>query len=78
MINRMNTVLYVLAEVIRNLGLILQPFVPSSANKMLDQVSVAQDARDFSFIGTNHALKAGTPLPAPAGIFPRYVEEEAA
>lgn len=76
-INRMNTVLYVLAEVIRNLGLILQPFVPASANKMLDQVAVPADQRDFSFIGSTHTLKPGTALPAPAGVFPRYVEEAA-
>jgi methionyl-tRNA synthetase len=77
-ISRMNTVLYVLAETIRNLGLILQPFVPASAAKMLDQVAVPEEKRDFSHIGVQHALEAGTSLPAPAGIFPRYVEEEAA
>ncbi|MBI1214583.1 MAG: methionine--tRNA ligase [Alphaproteobacteria bacterium] len=74
---RMATVLYVLAEVIRNLGLIMQPFTPVAANKILDQVAVSPDARDFSFIGAAHALEAGTPLPKPEGVFPRYVHEEA-
>ncbi len=74
---RMATVLYVLAEVIRNLGLIIQPFTPTAAQKILDQVAVAADARDFSFIGEAHALKAGTPLPAPSGAFPRVVDESA-
>jgi methionyl-tRNA synthetase len=74
---RMATVLYVLAEAIRNIGLILQPFVPDSANRMLDQVAVAVDARDFGFIGSAHTLAPGTALPAPAGIFPRFVEEAA-
>ena len=73
---RMATVLYVLAETIRNLGLILQPFVPVSANKMLDQVAVAADQRDLSFIGAQHALAMGTELPKPEGIFPRIVDEE--
>lgn len=72
---RMQTVLYVLAEVIRNLGLILQPFTPAAAGKILDQVAVPADARDFSFIGAQHALQPGTALPAPQGVFPRYVEE---
>ena len=76
-IERMGTVLYVLAEVIRNLGLILQPFCPVAANKILDQVAVAADARDFSFMGAAHALKIGTPLPKPEGVFPRYIEAEA-
>jgi methionyl-tRNA synthetase len=75
---RMATVLYVLAEVIRNIAIILQPFTPTAANRMLDQVAVAKGDRDFSFMGSTHALKAGTALPAPEGVFPRYVAEAAA
>lgn len=75
---RMATVLYVLAEVIRNLGLIIQPFTPVAAQKILDQVAVGASDRDFSFIGEAHALKARTALPAPAGVFPRIVEDAAA
>lgn len=74
---RMQTVLYVLAETIRNLGLILQPFVPVAANKILDQVAAPAHSRDFGFIGSQHALEPGTPLPKPEGVFPRIVEEEA-
>ncbi|MDP2205265.1 MAG: methionine--tRNA ligase [Alphaproteobacteria bacterium] len=74
---RMQTVLYVLAETIRNLGLILQPFVPVAAYKILDQVGVAPDQRDFVYIGAQHALQPATPLPKPEGVFPRIVEEEA-
>jgi len=72
---RMATVLYVLAEVIRNLGLIIQPFTPVAAQKILDQVAVGANERDFSFIGEAHALKAGTALPVPAGVFPRILDE---
>jgi len=72
---RMATVLYVLAEVIRNLGLIIQPFTPVAAQKILDQVAVGANERSFSFIGEAHALKAGTLLPAPAGVFPRILDE---
>ncbi|MFH1158905.1 MAG: methionine--tRNA ligase [Pseudomonadota bacterium] len=74
---RMATVLYVLAEVIRNLGLIIQPFTPVAAQKILDQVVVPPSARDFSFIGEAHALKAGTELPKPEGVFPRILDEVA-
>ena len=74
---RMATVLYVLAEVIRNLGLIIQPFTPVAAQKILDQVAVGANERDFTFIGEAHALKAGLPLPAPSGVFPRIVDEAA-
>jgi methionyl-tRNA synthetase len=75
---RMATVLYVLAEVIRNLGLIIQPFAPTASQKILDQVAVPAGERDFLFIGEAHALKAGTPLPKPEGVFPRILDEAAA
>lgn len=74
---RMATVLYVLAEAIRNIGLMLQPFCPTAANRILDQVAVAPEARSFEFVGALHALKPATPLPTPSGVFPRYVEEVA-
>ena len=73
---RMATVLYVLAEVIRNLGIIMQPFSPAAA-RILDQVAVAPEARDFTFMGALHDLESGTPLPKPEGVFPRYVEAAA-
>ena len=60
----------VLAEVTRHLGILMQPFVPTAAAKLLDQLAVPADARDFAHIGTT--LKGGTQLPAPAGVFPRY------
>ncbi len=71
---RMETVLYVLAETIRHLAILLQPFMPDSANKLLDQLAVPTDARSFMALNDAHALKAGTSLPAPEGVFPRYVE----
>ena len=71
---RMNTVLYVLVEVERRIALLLQPFVPESMAKMLDQLAVPSGARDFGSFDV--ALIAGTALPAPQGVFPRYVEEK--
>ncbi|HEY8190547.1 MAG TPA: methionine--tRNA ligase, partial [Micavibrio sp.] len=73
---RMETVLYALAEVIRCLGLIVQPFVPDSAAKMLDQLAVPADRRGFESLNAEHMLKPGTKLPPPQGVFPRIVEEE--
>lgn len=74
---RMATVLYVLAETIRRLATLTQPFMPDASGRILDQLAVPADARDFSRLGNAGALVAGTPLPAPAGVFPRYVEDEA-
>jgi methionyl-tRNA synthetase len=73
---RMETVLYVTAEVLRIIGILVQPYVPSSAAKLLDLLMVDDGARNFADLGQR--LVAGTPLPAPAAIFPRYVEEGAA
>ena len=69
----MGTVLYVLAEVIRHLAILTQPFVPTAAASLLEQLAVAPDARDFAALGG--ALTAGTALPKPEGVFPRIVED---
>ena len=75
---RRDTVLYVLAETIRHLGLYIQPFMPDSAAIMLDQLAVSADQRDFTHVGDGSALTPGSILPKPVPIFPRFVEEETA
>jgi methionyl-tRNA synthetase len=73
---RRDTVLYVLAEVIRHIAIMLQPFIPSSSAKLLDQLAVPPDQRKFDNLG-GYELVPGTLLPKPEGVFPRYVEEGA-
>jgi methionyl-tRNA synthetase len=68
----MNTVLYVLSEVIRHIAILVQPVVPAAAAKLLDQLAVPADTRDFASLVK--PLTPGTALPKPEGIFPRYVE----
>jgi methionyl-tRNA synthetase len=75
---RQGTVLYVTAEVIRQVAILAQPFMPDSAGKLLDLLAVPAGERDFAKLGGGHRLKPGTTLPAPAPVFPRYVEPEAA
>ena len=60
---RMATVLYVLAETIRRLAILVQPVMPD-----------ATSARGFGDL--ENRLEPGVALPKPAPIFPRYVEEE--
>jgi len=69
---RMETVLYVLADVLRHLAVLVQPVVPSAAAKLLDQLAVPADRRGFAALAT--PLAPGTALPKPEGIFPRFVE----
>ena len=73
---RQGTVLYVTAEVIRQIAILALPFMPDSAGKLLDLLAVPQDARDFSQLGGGSQLAAGVALPAPSPVFPRYVEPE--
>lgn len=72
---RMATVLYVMAETIRICAILAQPFMPESLSKMLDQLSVPADKRDFTQLTEQGALVPGTELPKPQGVFPRFVEE---
>ncbi len=75
---RMETVLYVTAEVLRNVALLVQPAMPNAMGTLLDLLGVAPGARSFAFVGPGHRLVTGTPLRPPSVIFPRYVEQEAA
>ncbi len=72
---KMETVLYVTAEVLRRIGLLVQPYIPTSAAKLLDALAIPEGERRFAAF--DRQLKSGTTLPAPQPIFPRYVEEEA-
>jgi methionyl-tRNA synthetase len=71
---RMETVLWTTAEVLRIVAILIQPYVPQSAAKLLDLLSVPENKRGFASIGER--LVSGTALPAPAPVFPRFVEEE--
>src|SRR5215471_7692888 len=74
---RQKTVLYVTAEVVRQVAILAQPVMPVSAGKLLDLLSVAAESRDFARLGADQRIAPGTQLPAPAPVFPRYVEPAA-
>jgi methionyl-tRNA synthetase len=72
---RMGEVLRVLADVIRHIATVLQPFMPDSMERMLDLLAVPAEARSLAGLAT--PMMDGMTLPAPVGIFPRFVEEVA-
>ncbi|MFE1602290.1 methionine--tRNA ligase [Methylobacterium sp. ID0610] len=74
---RMASVLYVTAETLRAIGILVQPFVPAAAAKLLDLLAVPEAARGLAAVGEGARLAPGTALPAPSPIFPRFVEPEA-
>jgi methionyl-tRNA synthetase len=73
---RMHTILSVTGEVVRQIAILVQPIMPESAGRLLDQLGVAPDARDFSRLGPKGRLAPGTRLRPPQAVFPRYVEAE--
>ncbi len=68
-VNRMNEVLYMLVELIRHVAVLLLPFMPDAMNKLLDQLSV--NDRSFTSLSKEYAIKSGSLLPVPQGLFPR-------
>jgi len=75
---RQRTVLYVTAEVVRQIAILAQPAMPASSAKLLDSLGVPADKRDFAALGGASRIAAGTKLPPPVAVFPRYVEPSAA
>jgi methionyl-tRNA synthetase len=73
---RRDTVMWVLAETIRRVTLLVQPFMPDSTARILDQLAVPAEGRVFAAFDSE--LVPGTALPAPQGVFPRFVEPKAA
>ena len=76
---RQRTVLYVTAEVIRQIAILTQPVMPSAAEKLLDSLGIPKgEARTFATLGGTSRIAPGTTLPAPQAVFPRYIEPTAA
>ena len=69
--DRMNSVLYTLCQVLRVLGVVLQPFMPETMGKLLDYLGLGEER---SLAVLNAPLAEGTALPTPSGLFPRVVE----
>jgi len=71
---RMGTVLYVTAEIIRQVCILAQPVVPLGAATLLDLLKI----EDRTFAAIPNRLVPGTRIEKPEGVFPRYVEPEGA
>jgi methionyl-tRNA synthetase len=71
---RMETILYVTAEVVRQVAILAAPVTPTASAKLLDLLGQPPDARSFKALGEAGRLQPGIPIPAPTGVFPRYVE----
>ncbi|MEI8296231.1 MAG: methionine--tRNA ligase, partial [Alphaproteobacteria bacterium] len=72
-VTRLQTVIYVLLETIRKVALLTQPLIPEGSSKILDQLAIPLDERDFTHWAT--PIQPGTTLPIPQGVFPRFHQE---
>src|SRR6202163_2695180 len=73
---RQRTVLYVTAEVVRQIAILAQPAMPESSAKLLDSLGIPAEERGFLTLGGGQRIAAGSKLPAPVAVFPRYVESD--
>jgi len=68
---RMSTILYVLADAIRQIAILTQPIVPEASHRILDQLATSTHKRMFRHLP--EALQPQTPLPPPESVFPRLI-----
>ena len=62
-----------MSQSIRKIAIIVQPFMPDSSTKILDQLSIDISERDFSYLDSKHSIKTNKINP-PSPIFPRIDE----
>ena len=75
---RQRTVLYVTAEVVRQIAILAQPAMPGASAKLLDALGIPNETNSRNFAALGSRIRPGTVLPAPAPVFPRYIEPTAA
>lgn len=71
---RMNTILYVTAECVRQFAILAQPAMPELAGKLLDLLAIEESQRSFASLAAASRLSPGALIPEPQGVFPRYVD----
>ncbi|TFV72017.1 methionine--tRNA ligase [Bradyrhizobium frederickii] len=74
---RQKTVLYVTAEVVRQIAILAQPAMPAASSKLLDSLGIPEGERSFAMLGGAKRIAPGSTLPAPTPAFPRYIEPAA-
>lgn len=73
--DRMRAVLMTLFQAVRALAIAIRPVVPDAADKLLDQMGIAPDARDFAALADAdwfaNLAESGFAVGQPVPIFPR-------
>lgn len=71
---RMAEALAVLAETIRKIAILVQPVMPESAGKILDQLGVESTQRNFNCLAGTARLASGQGIAKPEPVFPRFMD----
>ena len=74
-IDDINQVLYIVVEVIRYVAILLQPFIPSSAAKILDQLNIPNTNRNFEHLKIEYAINSGIELNKLDPVFIKFEKE---
>lgn len=70
-INKAYKILYSLTELLRYIGILLQPFLPESSVRILDQLKIPLEDRSFKHLIRSYAIKPGIKISPPKQIFPK-------
>jgi methionyl-tRNA synthetase len=75
---RMGTILTTTADLVRRAAIVAQPFIPSSAARILDLLAVSEDRRLLAdALGDDGVLAPETTLPAPQPVFQKFEQAKA-
>ncbi len=67
--DKLDSVLYILVEVMRRVGILLGPLVPNSSKNLLDQAGVPENMRSFESL--KDRVEPGSKMQPPSPIFPK-------
>lgn len=68
---RLQSVLYVMCELLRQSAILLQPVMPASCDHMLDQLGVPSDPAFRNFAALSERIIPGTKILTPRPVFPK-------
>ena len=75
--SRLARVMYNLLEVLRVSGILLTPFIPGSAGKVLDQIGACQECRTWDSAAVYGSLRGDVTVQRGDNLFPRVDTEKA-
>ena len=75
---KLTAIMYDLLWALRSIAILLSPFMPQTAEKILRQIGATDETKNLNLAGIkkHDSLKAGSPLTRGDSLFPRIVQEK--